>query len=99
MCVCVCVCEWVRDVAYLQRRLNDTATQTQHQMQRRLLLNVVVGERATVFQLLAGENQPLLIRGDALLVLDLGLDAFDRVTRLHVKRDRLAGQRLHKNLQ
>ena len=35
-----------------------------------LLLDVVVGEGATVFQLLSGEDEALLIRGDSLLVLD-----------------------------
>lgn len=31
--------------------------QAQHQVERRLLLDVVIGERATVFQLLAREDQ------------------------------------------
>ena len=43
-------------------------------MKRRFLLDVVVGEGAAVLELLAGENQALLVRGNALLVLDLGLD-------------------------
>ena len=38
-------------------------------MQGRLLLNVVVGQGAPVFQLLPSENETLLIWGDALLVL------------------------------
>ena len=33
----------------------------QHQMQRALLLNVVVGQRASIFELLASEDQSLLI--------------------------------------
>ena len=48
--------------------------------------------------LLASEDQALLIRGDALLILDLGLDVVNGVARLHVERDRLAGQRLHEDL-
>ena len=39
-------------------------TQTQHQVQGTLLLDVVVSESATVLQLLAGEDQTLLVRGD-----------------------------------
>jgi hypothetical protein len=39
--------------------------------------------------LLAGEDQALLVRGDALLVLDLGLDVVDGVRRLHLQGDRL----------
>jgi hypothetical protein len=37
-------------------------------MKRRLLLDVVVGEGAAVFELLAGEDQALLVRGNALLI-------------------------------
>jgi len=33
---------------HAQRRLNDASTQTQHQVQRRLLLDVVVAERASI---------------------------------------------------
>jgi len=33
---------------HAQRRLNDTTAQTQHQVQRRLLLDVVVAERASI---------------------------------------------------
>ena len=40
----------------LERGLDDATTETEHQMQRRLLLNVVVGEGAAVFELLAGED-------------------------------------------
>jgi hypothetical protein len=49
------------------------AAQAQHQVQRALLLDVVVGKGAPVLQLLAGENEALLVGGNALLVLDLGL--------------------------
>jgi hypothetical protein len=58
----------------LERRLDDTATETEDQVESRLLLDVVVGKSAAVLELLAGEDQTLLIRGNALLVLDLGLD-------------------------
>ncbi|EMD62299.1 hypothetical protein COCSADRAFT_94378, partial [Bipolaris sorokiniana ND90Pr] len=39
-----------------------------------LLLDVVVGKGAAILELLSGEDQALLVRGNALLVLDLGLD-------------------------
>jgi hypothetical protein len=48
----------------LDEDLHATA-QAQHQVQRRLLLNVVVGQRAAVLQLLAGEDEALLVRRDA----------------------------------
>merc|ERR1719198_385241 len=55
----------------LHEDLHRATTKTKHQMQRRFLLNVVVSKSATIFQLLAREDQTLLIRRDAFLVLDL----------------------------
>ena len=63
-------------------------------MEGALLLDVVVREGAAVFELLAGEDQPLLVGGDSLLVLDLLLDVVDGVRRLDVERDRLAREGL-----
>jgi len=63
-----------------------------------LLLNVVVGQGAAVFELLAGEDEALLVWGDALLVLDLGLDVVDGVGGLNLKGDGLAGEGFHENL-
>ena len=59
-------------------------------MERGLLLDVVVAEGAPVLELLAGEDEPLLVRGNALLVLDLRLDVVDGVARLHVEGNRLS---------
>ena len=44
-------------------------TEPQDEVEGALLLNVVVGEGAPVLQLLPGEDEPLLVRGDTLLVL------------------------------
>ena len=67
-------------------------------MERRLLLDVVVLEGATVLELLAGEDEPLLVGGDPLLVLDLGLDGVDGVGALYLERDGLAGERFDEDL-
>jgi hypothetical protein len=58
----------------------------------RLLLDVVVGQGATIFKLLASKNQALLVRRDTLLVLNLGLDVVNRVRRLNLEGDGLSGQ-------
>jgi hypothetical protein len=60
----------------LERRLNDSTTETEDQMESRLLLDVVVSKSAAIFELLSGENETLLIRGDTFLILNLGLDVF-----------------------
>merc|ERR1712000_487259 len=81
----------------LKRGLDDTTTETEDQVEGGLLLDVVVGEGAAILKLLASEDQALLIRGDALLVLDLGLDIVDGVGRLHLEGDGLARQGLHED--
>ena len=48
-------------------------------MQSRLFLDVVVAQRTSVLELLAGEDETLLVWGDAFLVLDLGLHIVDGV--------------------
>jgi hypothetical protein len=70
----------------------------QHQVQRALLLDVVVGEGAAVLQLLAGEDEALLVGGDTLLVLNFSLDGVDSVGRLHLEGDGLAGERFDEHL-
>jgi len=63
-----------------------------------LLLDVVVRQGSAVLQLLASEDQSLLVGWDALLVLDLGLHVLDGVSWLNVEGDGLAGQGLHEDL-
>jgi len=74
----------------LERRLNDTTTETEDKVKSRLLLDVVVGKGAAILELLSGEDQALLVWGNALLVLDLGLDVVDGVGGLDLKGDGLA---------
>jgi len=70
----------------LDKDLHAT-TQTQHQVQGTFLLDVVVRQRPPILELLACENQTLLIRRDAFLILDLGFHVVNGVGRLHVERD------------
>jgi len=74
--------------------LLGTTTQTEDEMEGRLLLDVVVGEGAAVFELLAGEDQALLVRGNALLVLNFTLHVINSVAGLHLEGDSLAREGL-----
>ena len=56
-----------------------TSSETQHKMECGFLLDIVVRKCAAIFQLFAGEDQSLLIWGNAFLVLDLGFDVLDGV--------------------
>mmetsp|Transcript_1041 Transcript_1041/g.1806 ORF Transcript_1041/g.1806 Transcript_1041/m.1806 type:complete len:162 (-) Transcript_1041:6-491(-) len=76
----------------------DTATKTEDEMEGGLLLDIVVGEGSAVLELLTGEDKTLLIRGDALLILDLGLYVVDGVGRLDIEGDSLAREGLDENL-
>lgn len=75
-----------------REKLTDlhTATKTEHEMESGLLLDIVVGQSAAVLELLSSEDQTLLVRRDALLVLDLGLDVVDGIGGLNLEGDGLA---------
>jgi len=81
-----------------QGGVKHTATKAKHKVERRLLLDVVVAQRAAVLELLAGEDETLLIRGNALLILNLLLDIVNRVRRLHLEGDSLAREGLDEDL-
>ena len=74
------------------------STQTQHQMECRLLLDVVVAQGAAILELLASEDESLLIWWDALLVLDLSLHVLDGVAGLDLEGDGFAGESLDEDL-
>lgn len=61
-------------------------------MKSALLLNVIVRERPSVLKLLASENETLLVRRDAFLVLNLRLYIVDSVGRFHLEGNGLTRQ-------
>ena len=72
--------------------------QPKYEMKRALLLNAVISEGAIILKLLTGKDKTLLIRRDALLIMNLCLHVAHRVSRLHIKSDGLACKSLHENL-
>merc|ERR1711894_542565 len=74
--------------------LLGTSPQPEDKVKSGLLLDVVVRQSPTILQLLASEDQPLLVRGDSLLVLPMSLHILDGVRRLHLEGDGLARQGL-----
>jgi hypothetical protein len=65
-------------------------TEAEDEVEGGLLLDVVIGKGAAILKLLAGENQALLIRRDALLILNLRLDVVDSIRGLNLEGDGLA---------
>ena len=60
--------------------------------------DILVAQGAAIFELLAGEDETLLVGRDALLVLDLGLDIVDSVRGLDLEGDGLSGEGLDEDL-
>ena len=87
---------WVRGAAgdhlVVVRLDARAAAEAENLEKRRLCRDVVVGQRGTVFQLLARVDQTLMPDRDVIrvLLLDLGLEAVDRVSGVGVDRDGLA---------
>merc|ERR550519_1417309 len=75
-----------------------SSSKSEDQVKSRLFLDVVVGQGPSIFQLFPGKDQPLLVWGDSLLVLDLGLDILNGVGRFHLQGDRLSSECLDKDL-
>ena len=67
-------------------------------MKGALLLNVVVGERAPILELLTSKNQTLLVGRNAFLVLDLRLHVVDSIGGLDFESNGLSGECLDEDL-
>ena len=61
-------------------------------MESGLLLDVVVREGTSILELLASEDKSLLVRGNTLLVLNLGLHRLDGVGGLNLESDGLSSE-------
>jgi hypothetical protein len=53
-------------------------------MKGRLFLDVVITQSASILELLAGEDETLLVWGDTLFVLDFALHIINRIGGLHL---------------
>merc|ERR1719357_14389 len=69
----------------LDENLHSTTSETKNKMEGGLFLDVVVRKCSAIFELFSGEDQSLLLRRDAFLVLNLCFDVCDRVVGLDVQ--------------
>ena len=75
-----------------------TSSKSEDQVEGGLLLDIVVGKGSAVLKLLTSEDESLLVGGDTLLVLDLGLNVLDGVRWLNIKGDGFSCKCLYENL-
>merc|ERR1719352_1269098 len=81
-----------------RRGSSVSTTKSEDQVEGGLLLDVVVGESASVLELLASEDESLLIGRDTFLVLDLSLDVLNGVGWFDFKGDGLTSEGLDEDL-
>ncbi|KAG8483945.1 hypothetical protein CXB51_023551 [Gossypium anomalum] len=79
-----------------QRRM--ATTETKNKVKGRLFLNVIISQSPAIFQLFAGKDEPLLIRWDSFLILNLCLNIVNGIGAFNLQGDCFAGQSLDKYL-
>lgn len=67
-------------------------------MKSAFLLDVVIAECATIFELLSSKDKSLLIGWNAFFILDLCLNIVNSICRFNIKSDGLASQGLNEDL-
>merc|ERR1712157_692414 len=75
-----------------------TSSQSENKMESAFLLDVVVREGSSILKLLSSEDQPLLVWGNAFLILNLGLHVLNGVRGLDLKSDGFPSKGLDKDL-
>jgi len=67
--------------------LLSSSTKTKDQVQGRFLLDVVITQGTSIFQLLTSKDQTLLIWWNTFLILNLSLDIVNGIRRLNIQCD------------
>jgi len=75
-----------------------TSSESEHKMESRFFLDVVVGESSAVFKLFSSENESLLVWWDSFLVLNFSLDIFNGICWLDIESDGLSSKGLDEDL-
>merc|ERR1719419_466256 len=75
-----------------------TTPETENEVKSTLFLNVIIRECATIFQLFASKDQPLLIWRNSFLVLNFGFYILNGVRWFYLQRNRLACESLDEDL-
>lgn len=89
--LCVCVCLFFFFFLLL-------TTEAKDKVEGGLFLNVIISKGTAILKLLASKDEALLVRRDALFVLNLLLDIVNRIARLNLKGDGLTSKSLYKDL-
>jgi len=75
-----------------------TSSESEHKMESRFFLDVVVGESSSILKLLTGKDKSLLIWRNTFFVLDLCLDILNSVCWLNIESDGFTSEGLDEDL-
>jgi len=78
--------------------ISKTSSESEDEVKSGFMINVVICKSAIVLKLLSCEDESLLIRRDAFLVLNLGLNVLDSIRWLNIKSDCFALKCFNENL-
>jgi len=67
-------------------------------MKGAFLLDVIIGEGTSIFELFSSKDKTLLIWRNSFLILDLSFDIFNGIGRLNLEGDGLTSESLDKDL-
>ena len=76
----------------------SASSESEDQVQGRLLLNVIVREGSAILKLLSSEDQSLLIGWNSFLILYLGLHVLNCVRWFDIESDSFASECLDEDL-
>jgi len=91
----------IKSDGFTSEGLNEdlhTSSESEHKMESRFFLDVVVGESSAVFKLFSSENESLLVWWDSFLVLNFSLDIFNGICWLDIESDGLSSKGLDEDL-
>merc|ERR1711957_102344 len=75
-----------------------SSSETEDQMKSGFLLDVIIAQGTSVFQLLSSKDETLLIRRNSFLILDLGLDIINGIGWFNIQSDGLSSKCFDKDL-
>src|SRR4051794_10365121 len=82
----------------MSHRSLAASSQSEHQVESRFLLDVVVSKGSSILELLSSEDESLLVRRDSFLVLDLLFHVLNGIAGFNFEGDGLSSESLHEDL-
>jgi hypothetical protein len=70
--------------SFIELNLFSSTTQTKNKMQCRFFLNIIITQCLSIFELLSGKNETLLVRWYSFFVLNFLFHVFNRIGYIYI---------------